>query len=112
MEDGSPGFEERQHVDALFTILSRVFGFAVADYVPWLEVLDLDGCKKVMTDAIMKVRKYQGYEITKRVEMWETGERDTKEDILDVLIDLKNSENKPMLSIQEITAEVLVSIWS
>ncbi|KAL8491203.1 hypothetical protein ACS0TY_023014 [Phlomoides rotata] len=107
MEDGGPGFEEQQHVDALFTILSRIFGFAIADYVPWLEVLDLDGCKKVMTDAIKKVRKYQDCEITKRVEMWERGERDTKEDILDVLIDLKNSENKPMLSIQEITAEVL-----
>ncbi|KAL8486799.1 hypothetical protein ACS0TY_023474 [Phlomoides rotata] len=98
---------ERQHVDALFTILSRVFGFDIADYVPWLEVFDLDGCKKVMTDSIKKVMKYQNCEITKKVEMWERGERDTKEDILDVLIDLKNSENKPMLSIQEIKVEVL-----
>ncbi|KAL8491204.1 hypothetical protein ACS0TY_023015 [Phlomoides rotata] len=98
---------ERQHVDALFTILSRVFGFDIADYVPWLEVFDLDGCKKVMTDSIKKVMKYQDCEITKKVEMWERGERDTKEDILDVLIDLKNSENKPMLSIQEIKVEVL-----
>ncbi|KAL8490777.1 hypothetical protein ACS0TY_022684 [Phlomoides rotata] len=105
--DGGPGFEEREHVDGLFTILSCLYGFAIGDYVPWLEGFDLDGRKKILENAIKNVRKYQDLEITKRVEMWQQGVRDTKEDILDVLINLKNSENNPLLSIQEIKAQIL-----
>ncbi|KAL8486364.1 hypothetical protein ACS0TY_023165 [Phlomoides rotata] len=106
-EDGGPGFEEREYMDGLFTILSYVYGFAIADYAPWLEVLDLDGCKKILGNAIKNVRKHQDSEITKRVEMWQEGIRETREDILDVLINLKNSENNPSLSIEEIKTLIL-----
>ncbi|KAH6788089.1 hypothetical protein C2S52_007641 [Perilla frutescens var. hirtella] len=93
-------------MDGLFTILSYTYGFSLADYVPWLEVFDLDGHKKIMIDAIKKVRKFQDLEIMKRIEMWQAGARDTNEDILDVLINLKDSENNPLLAVQEIQAQV------
>lgn len=73
MDDGGPGLEEREHVDGLFTILSFVYGFAIADFFPWLESLDLDGHKKIITNAINSVRKYQDPRIMKRIEMWDRG---------------------------------------
>ncbi|KAG6421490.1 hypothetical protein SASPL_118044 [Salvia splendens] len=76
MEDGGPVIEEREHVDGLFTILSCLYAFGVDDFVPWLEVLDLDGHKRISEG----------------------------DDILDILINLKNSENEPLLSIREIKA--------
>ncbi|KAG6400102.1 hypothetical protein SASPL_141590 [Salvia splendens] len=73
MADGGAGVEEREHVDGLFAILSCLYGFAIADFLPWLEVLDLDGHKKKITNAIKNVRRYQDPEIEKRIEMWEKG---------------------------------------
>lgn len=108
-EDGGPGIEEREQVDGLFTILSYLYGFAIGDFVPWLEMFDFDGYRKILTSAINNVRKYQDPEIVKRVEMWQHGMREKEDDILDVLINLKDSDNKPLLSIQEIKAQITVS---
>ncbi|KAL1536249.1 phenylalanine N-monooxygenase [Salvia divinorum] len=107
MEDGGPGIEEREHVDGLFTILSCLYGFAIADYVPWLEVFDLDGNKKMIMNAIKNVRKYQDQEIEKRVEMWKLGLKTDENDILGILMNLKNAQNEPFLSIREIKALIL-----
>ncbi|CAA0829149.1 cytochrome p450 79a2 [Striga hermonthica] len=107
MEDGGPGKEEIEHVEALFTILKYLYGFSVADYVPWLEVFDFDGYKKFISNAIHNVRKYQDPEIMNRVEMWRQGIKKTEEDILDVLINLKDSENNRILSVQEISAQII-----
>ncbi|KAH6775000.1 phenylalanine N-monooxygenase-like protein [Perilla frutescens var. hirtella] len=104
--DGGPGVEEREHVDGLFTILMYIYGFAVADYLPWMEVFDIDGHKKIINDAINDVRKYQDDEIAERVEMWKRGARTTSDDILDVLICLRGSDNTSLLSIQEIKAQI------
>ncbi|KAK4434008.1 Tryptophan N-monooxygenase [Sesamum alatum] len=70
MEDGGPGVEEKEHLHGVFTILKYVYGFGVADCLPWLEVFDLDGHKRILKDALKRVRKYQDPEIDKRVEMW------------------------------------------
>ncbi|KAK6122664.1 hypothetical protein DH2020_043592 [Rehmannia glutinosa] len=110
MEDGGPGIEEKEHIDGIFTILCHLYGFAIADFVPWLEVFDFDGYKKILSDAINDMRKYQDPEINKRVEMWQRGIRKTEEDILDVLINLKDSKNNPLLSIQEIKAQITVKM--
>ncbi|KAG6421492.1 hypothetical protein SASPL_118046 [Salvia splendens] len=104
MDDGGPGIEEREHVDGLFTILSCLYAFGVADFVPWLEVLDLDGHKRIVTNALKNVRKYQDPAIDKRMEMWNLGHKSEENDILDLLINLKNSENEPLLSVREIKA--------
>ncbi|EYU45627.1 hypothetical protein ABFS82_14G015300 [Erythranthe guttata] len=106
MEDGGPGLEEREHVDGLFTILTYLYGFAIADYVPCLEVFDFDGYRKILGDALDNVRKYQDREITNRVEMWRKGIKKTEDDILDVFINLKDSKHNPLLSVQEIRAQI------
>lgn len=108
--DGGPGVEEREYVDGVFTILMYLYGFAVADFLPWTEVFDFDGHKKIINDAINDVRKYQDDEIAERVEMWRRGVRTTSDDILDILICLRGSDNKPLLSIQEIKAQIIVSL--
>ncbi|KAL0393104.1 UNVERIFIED_CONTAM: Isoleucine N-monooxygenase 1 [Sesamum radiatum] len=107
MEDGGPGVEEKEHLHGIFTILKYVYGLGLADYLPWLEVLDLDGHQKSLKNAIKSVRKYQDPEIDKRVDMWQQGIRKTEEDVLDVLINLKDSNNNPLLSIHEIKAEII-----
>ncbi|KAL0434380.1 UNVERIFIED_CONTAM: Phenylalanine N-monooxygenase CYP79D16 [Sesamum latifolium] len=105
-EDGGPGLEEEEYVDGLFTILKYLYGFAIADYLSWLEVFDLDGYKRIIKNAIKRVRKYQDPEINKRIKMWQQGVRKTEEDLLDVLINLKDSKNNILLSIQEIKAQI------
>ncbi|KAL0339005.1 UNVERIFIED_CONTAM: Phenylalanine N-monooxygenase CYP79D16 [Sesamum angustifolium] len=105
-EDGGPGMEEKEHVDGLFTILKYLYGFSPADHLPWLEVFDLDGCKRIIKDAIQSVRKYEDPEIDQRVVMWQQGTKKTEEDILDVLINLKDSKNNHLLSIQELKAQI------
>ncbi|KAL0286077.1 UNVERIFIED_CONTAM: Valine N-monooxygenase 1 [Sesamum angustifolium] len=107
MEGGGPGLEEEEHVKGLFTILKYLYAFAIADYFPWLEVFDLDGNKRGLKDAIKSVRKYQDSEINKRVEMWKQGIKKMEEDLLDVLINLKDSKNNPLLSIEEIKVQII-----
>ncbi|GFQ08246.1 valine n-monooxygenase 1 [Phtheirospermum japonicum] len=107
MEDGGPGKEEEEHMESLFTVLHFLYGFGIGDFVPWLEGFDFDGHKRMLSKAIHRMRKYQDPEILKRVEMWRKGiKKETEEDILDVLINLKDSKNNPMLSIQEIQAQI------
>ncbi|KAG6389107.1 hypothetical protein SASPL_150566 [Salvia splendens] len=106
-EAGGPGFEEKEHMDAVWIILSYTYGFAIADYVPLLEVFDFDGHKKTLTNAIKNLRKYQDPEIDNRIEMWQNGIRKTNDDILDILINLKDSNNNPLLSAEEIKAQVI-----
>ncbi|KAL0434275.1 UNVERIFIED_CONTAM: Valine N-monooxygenase 1 [Sesamum latifolium] len=88
-------------------LVNYVYGLGIADYLPWLEVFDLDGHKTILKNAIKRVRKYQDPEIEKRVDMWQQGIRKTEEDVLDVLINLKDSNNNPLLSIHEIKAEII-----
>ena len=65
----------------------------------------------MITNAIKNVRKYQDQEIEKRMEMRKLGLKSDENDILDILINLKNSQNEPLLSIREIKAAILVSIY-
>ncbi|XXG85996.1 hypothetical protein AAC387_Pa11g0990 [Persea americana] len=51
-EDGGPGVEEEEHVEALFTVLSLLYAFSVSDYIPKLRWMDLDGHEKIMKKAI------------------------------------------------------------
>ncbi|KAK3188483.1 hypothetical protein Dsin_028044 [Dipteronia sinensis] len=70
MEDGGPGLEEEEHVNALFKPLAYIFSFCVSDYVPCLRgVVDLDGHEKVMKENIGIIDKY--YEdLLDRFERW------------------------------------------
>ncbi|KAJ8649811.1 hypothetical protein MRB53_002834 [Persea americana] len=50
--DGGPGVEEEEHVEALFTMLSLLYAFCVSDDMPGLRRLDLDGHEKIMKKAV------------------------------------------------------------
>lgn len=113
-EDGGPGVEEEEHVEALFTVLSLLYAFSVSDYIPKLRWVDLDGHDKIMKKAISVVNKYQEPIIDERIEKWRT-RRDEfikkgPEDLLDVLIMAKDTDGKPLLTPEEIKAQAAVSI--
>ncbi|KAK9116596.1 hypothetical protein Sjap_015543 [Stephania japonica] len=104
-EDGGPGVEEEEHVEAIRTALSLINSFCVSDYMPWLRWLDLDGHERVMRRAIGVINKYHDPIIDDRIKSHES----TREprDLLDVLISAKDGEGRLMLSVEEIKAEVM-----
>lgn len=114
-EDGEPGFEELEHVEALFTAVSLEYSFAIADYLPWLRFLDLDGHEKEMKRAIGVVNKYHEPLIDARIRKWRRGDDDGRlwkaepEDLLDMMILVEDADGKPLLTPDEIKALVAVS---
>ncbi|WVZ92971.1 hypothetical protein U9M48_038998 [Paspalum notatum var. saurae] len=110
--DGGPGPMEVQHMDAVFTSLSLVHGFCVSDYLPWLQGLDLDGHEKMVREANERVNRPFGTVIDERWRQWKNGERQEElvEDLLDVLITLKDAQGNPLLTIEEVKAQCLADI--
>ncbi|GMP89975.1 hypothetical protein CsSME_00041317 [Camellia sinensis var. sinensis] len=122
IEDGGPGVEEEEHVNALFTILfqgrlqglvatvlSYCYSFCVSDYIPCIRaILDLDGHEKIVRKATTSVKKYQDPLIDKRIKKWNDGTKTEKEDILDILIMLKQTDGTPLLSREEVKAQIVV----
>ncbi|KAI9118588.1 hypothetical protein K1719_010920 [Acacia pycnantha] len=106
MEDGRPGHEEIEHVGALFIMLKYLYAFSVSDYVPWLRGLDLDGHKRMLKNAMSTVNKYHDPIIEERIKQWKEGTKTKTEDWLDVMISLKDDDNKPLLTMQEIKAQI------
>nr|CAB3499101.1 unnamed protein product [Digitaria exilis] len=49
----SPGPDEMDHVDAVFTVLNYLYSFCVSDYFPMLRGLDLDGHEKELMFPIV-----------------------------------------------------------
>ncbi|KAL5757134.1 hypothetical protein ACOSQ2_021880 [Xanthoceras sorbifolium] len=107
MADGGPGLEEVEHVHALFTVLQYLNSFCVTDYVSfWRWKLDLDGHEKVMKKAIGIIEKYHDPLIEERVRQWRDGLKKDVEDVLDILITLKDGNGNPLLSTKEVTAQI------
>jgi phenylalanine N-monooxygenase len=109
-EDGGPGAEELEHVEALFTALKYLFAFSISDYMPCFRGLDLDGHKGAMKKACEVVRKYHDPLIEDRIEQWKNGEKKVEEDLLDVLILLKDAHNNPLLNEEEIKSQIMVAL--
>ncbi|KAH7866514.1 hypothetical protein Vadar_021325 [Vaccinium darrowii] len=106
--DGGPGVEEEEHVDALFKILAYLFSFCVSDFLPFLRGrFDLDGHEKIIRTATATVAKYQDPEIDERIRQWTEGTKTEQEDLLDVLIGLKENDGTPLLSPGEIKAQIV-----
>ncbi|XP_058110632.1 phenylalanine N-monooxygenase-like [Magnolia sinica] len=116
-EDGGPGIEEEEHVEALFTVLSLLYAFSVSDYMPKLRWLDLDGHEKIMKRAIKIVNKYHDPIIDGRIKKWRGGqggvhEKEEPEDLLDLLISVKDADGKPLLTPEEIKAQTADLIYA
>ncbi|KAG5541745.1 hypothetical protein RHGRI_021540 [Rhododendron griersonianum] len=106
--DGGAGVEEEEHVSALFTLLAYLYSFCVSDYLPCLRRrLDLDGHEKIIRTATASVAKYHDPEIDERIRHWTEGNRTEQEDLLDVLIGLKDKDGSPLLSPDEIKAQLV-----
>ncbi|QHO48506.1 hypothetical protein HN51_000553 [Arachis hypogaea] len=106
-EDGGPGAEEVEHVEALLNVLNYLFAFSISDYVPLMREFDLDGQKEAMKKAINTLRKYHDPIIEERIRQWKNGIRTHQEDWLDVLISLKDANNNPFLTVDEIKAQIM-----
>ncbi|GFZ19981.1 cytochrome P450, family 79, subfamily A, polypeptide 3 pseudogene [Actinidia rufa] len=111
-EDGGPGVEEQEHVSGIFTILGYLYSFSVSDYVPFLRWrMDLDGHERIMRRVIQSVTKYQDPKIDERIRQWNRTRKE-QEDLLDVLIMLKDKDgSSPLLSPDEIKAQIVVSFF-
>jgi tyrosine N-monooxygenase len=108
--DGGPGPLEMEHIDASFTCLGFVYSFCISDYLPWLLGLDLDGQEKVVKEANATVNRLHDMVIDERWRQWKGGEtQDGVEDLLDVLITLKDGHGSPLLTIEEVKAVCKVS---
>ncbi|CAK9327981.1 unnamed protein product [Citrullus colocynthis] len=107
-EDGGPTFEEEEHNQALLTILTYFHSFSISDFIPCLKPLDLDGHEKIMKKALNVVQKYDEPIIDERVQRWKSDEKmeGVTDDILDILISLKDENQKSLLSVKEIKAQI------
>ncbi|MED6125887.1 hypothetical protein PIB30_072869 [Stylosanthes scabra] len=105
--DGGPGFEEVEHIDAIFTVLRYLFAFSISDFVACLRELDLDGHKKELKKATKLIAKYHDPLIEDRIQQWKNGKRTHQEDLLDVLISLKDANDNPLLTLDEIKSQIM-----
>ncbi|KAF4376676.1 hypothetical protein F8388_025547 [Cannabis sativa] len=110
-DDGGPGKEEEEHVEALLAMLSHIYAFSMSDYLPWLRWLDLDGHQRIVCKAMKVINKLHDPIISERIRDWREVEMKSRsresEDLLDVLISVKDSNGKPLLSEDEIRAQVM-----
>ncbi|CAJ1960599.1 unnamed protein product [Sphenostylis stenocarpa] len=106
-ENGGPCFEEVEHVDTLFDLIDYVYAFCVSDYMPCLRGLDLDGHEKKVKEYLRIIKKYHDPIIQQRINQWNEGLKVDEEDWLDVLISLKDANNNPSLTFEEISALII-----
>ncbi|KAK9124732.1 hypothetical protein Sjap_014334 [Stephania japonica] len=114
-EDGGPGYEEEEYVGAIVTVLFLLNAFCISDYMPCLRWLDLDGHEKEMKRAISIVNKYHDPIIDERIKSWRecsSSPNRTSQDLLDVLILAKDSNEKPLISVEEIKAQVADLVYA
>ncbi|OEL27918.1 Tyrosine N-monooxygenase [Dichanthelium oligosanthes] len=104
--DGGPDSLEVQHVDTVFTSLGHLYAFCGSDYLPWLLGLDLDGHEKMVMKANEIVNGLHNKIIDEWWRQWESSEMQEIEDFLDVLITLKDTDAKPVLTIEEVKAQL------
>ncbi|KAL2333079.1 hypothetical protein Fmac_014292 [Flemingia macrophylla] len=105
--DGGPGPEEVEHVDSLFDLLKYVFAFSVYDYLPYLEGLHLDGQEKKVKETLKIIKKYHDPIVQERIKQWNDGLKVVEEDWLDVMISLRDANNNPALTSEEINAQII-----
>ncbi|XP_034703642.1 tryptophan N-monooxygenase CYP79A68-like [Vitis riparia] len=106
-KDGGPGLEEEEHVNSLFTTLAYLYVFSPSDYLPCLRVFDLDGHEKMVKEALSIINKHHDPIVDERIIQWRNGEKKEVEDILDVFLTISDTKGKPLLSVEEIKAQLI-----
>lgn len=100
-------------MDALFAALSYLDAFCVSDYFPALVGLDLDGHERVVRGVMRTLGRLHDPVVEERVEEWrrlrKAGERREPADFLDVLASLDDAAGRPLLTVEEIKAQTIVS---
>ncbi|CAN6323426.1 unnamed protein product [Urochloa humidicola] len=111
-----PGREEEEHVGALFATLNYLDAFCVSDYFPALVGWDVDGHERVVRGVMRTLRRLHDPVVEGRVEEWRLlredagGERRRRrepEDFLDVLASLDDGAGRPLLTVDEIKAQII-----
>nr|GMD39859.1 isoleucine N-monooxygenase 1-like [Ipomoea batatas] len=92
---------------SLFALLQTLYGLGISDFIPWLSIFDIGGHKSTIKKALSVMRKHLDTEVDKRIQMWKDGTKTVEEDILDVLLMLKDNVGRPLLSDAEIKTQVL-----
>ncbi|KDP45691.1 hypothetical protein JCGZ_17298 [Jatropha curcas] len=105
-KNGGPGFDEEEHIDAIFRVLHHLYAFCLSDYLPCLVGFDLHGHEKIIKEANGIIGKYHDPIIDDRVQQWKDGTKKEEEDLFDVLITLKDDNGNPLLSTDEIKAQI------
>ncbi|WCJ22018.1 cytochrome p450 79a2 [Euphorbia peplus] len=106
--DGGPSFEDEEHVNAIFILLAYIYSFCVSDYFPCLEIFDFGGHEKKIKDALKIMKKFQGPIIEKRFQEWSSGNNNKEVvDLLDMFITLTDSNGNPLLSKEEVQAQLM-----
>jgi phenylalanine N-monooxygenase len=113
-----PGHDEVAHVAALFTALNHLYNFCVSDYFPTLVGLDLEGHEMVSKSVMAVLNRFHDPIIEERIRERSTnalkkgGEKKEVKDFLDALVYLEDADGQPLLSLQEIRAQTMVSTAS
>ncbi|BAT97683.1 hypothetical protein VIGAN_09120100 [Vigna angularis var. angularis] len=105
--DGGPGFEEEEQVESVFVLLRYLYAFSISDFIPCLRRLDLDGHQKKVKEALNVMKKYHDPIVQERVKQWNDAEKIDEQDWLDILISLKDADNNPLLTMEEISAQIV-----
>ncbi|KAK8674312.1 hypothetical protein V6N13_112605 [Hibiscus sabdariffa] len=104
--DGGPGFEEEEHIEAIFTSLAYIYSFCISDYLPILRGLDLEGHEKIMKKATRVMDKYHDPMIEDRIRKQRDGKIGEPQDLLDVLVSLTDDNGASLLSANEIKVQI------
>ncbi|KAK7382233.1 hypothetical protein VNO80_01017 [Phaseolus coccineus] len=104
--DGGPSFKEVEHVEAVFTLLRYLYAFSISDYLPCLSKLDLDGHQKRVKEALDVIKKYHDPIVQERVKQRNHTPKADEEDWLDILLSLKDANNNPLLTLEEISTQI------
>lgn len=107
----APGGDEAEHVDALFAMLNYLDVICISDYFPTLIGLYLDGHERIIkgADAETPARpchQGEGQGVAAAAEGWRAAR---PVDLLDVLGSLDDNVGRPLLTVEEIKAQTIVS---
>ncbi|KAJ1422937.1 Cytochrome P450 [Sesbania bispinosa] len=83
---------------------TRYFGKGRLDGGPGVE--EVEHVDAAFT-LLMVMKKYHDSIIEERIQQWNDGLKTVEEDLLDVLISLKGVNNKPLLTLKEIKAQII-----